>query len=82
MAKKAFSNIMAGIDDATAFAKGDRDRGIEHIEKIVRPPRGPRALRNQPSPVLPGIVTECDLSKGQWFPLWPPKSGDPGVNGG
>jgi putative transcriptional regulator len=34
MAKKAFNEIMAGIQDAVAFAKGDRRRGVEHVVRV------------------------------------------------
>jgi putative transcriptional regulator len=31
MAKKVLDDIMAGIKDAAAFAKGDRRGGVEHV---------------------------------------------------
>jgi putative transcriptional regulator len=34
MAKKAFIEIMAGIADAAAHAKGKRGRGIEHAVQV------------------------------------------------
>jgi putative transcriptional regulator len=46
MAKKAFTEIMAGIADAVAYAKGDKTRGIE---RAVRVPAevDVRAIRNR-----------------------------------
>jgi putative transcriptional regulator len=34
MSKKAFDAIMAGIEDAVAYAKGDKGRGKAHVIKI------------------------------------------------
>ena len=34
MTKKAFTKIMAGIDDAVAYAKGDKRRGVEHVVSV------------------------------------------------
>src|SRR5579862_105372 len=34
MAKKAFTKIMAGAEDAVAYAKGDRSRGVEHQVQV------------------------------------------------
>ncbi len=31
MSKKAFNKIMAGLEDAIAFAKGDTSRGVVHV---------------------------------------------------
>lgn len=33
MAKKAFEKIMAGLEDAVAYADGDRSRGVVHRVK-------------------------------------------------
>jgi len=30
MAKKAFDKIMAGLEDAVAYAEGDRTKGVSH----------------------------------------------------
>ena len=30
MAKKAFDKIMAGLEDAVAYAEGDRSKGVAH----------------------------------------------------
>lgn len=30
MAKKAFKEIMAGVEDAIAYSKGDRSHGVSH----------------------------------------------------
>ena len=34
MAKKAFEKIMSGLDDALAYAEGDRSKGVTHKVKI------------------------------------------------
>lgn len=34
MAKKAFEKIMAGLDDAVAYAEGDRSKGVLHKVRI------------------------------------------------
>lgn len=34
MARKAFESIMAGIEDAVAYAKGDKSRGKAHRVRI------------------------------------------------
>jgi putative transcriptional regulator len=34
MARKAFTEIMAGIDDAIAYAKGDKKRGVRRIVRV------------------------------------------------
>ncbi len=34
MSKQAFDSIMAGLQDALAYAKGDRGRGRAHVIKI------------------------------------------------
>jgi putative transcriptional regulator len=34
MAKEAFDSIMAGLEDALAYAKGDRSRGITHQVEV------------------------------------------------
>jgi putative transcriptional regulator len=34
MAKKAFDDIAAGIEDAVAYAKGDRSRGFKHVVRV------------------------------------------------
>lgn len=34
MAKKAFDKIMAGLEDAVAYADGDRTRGAAHKVKV------------------------------------------------
>jgi len=34
MSKKAFDAIMAGVEDAVAYAKGDKRRGKAHLVKI------------------------------------------------
>jgi putative transcriptional regulator len=31
MSRKAFDKIMVGLEDALAYAKGDKSRGIEHV---------------------------------------------------
>lgn len=31
MSKKAYDKIMAGLEDAIAFAKGDMSRGVAHV---------------------------------------------------
>ena len=31
MARDAFDKIMAGLDDALAYAQGDKSRGVEHV---------------------------------------------------
>jgi putative transcriptional regulator len=34
MAKKAYDKIMAGLEDALAYAKGDHSRGTEHVVRV------------------------------------------------
>jgi putative transcriptional regulator len=34
MAKKAFTEILAGIDDAVAYAQGDKGRGAERTVEV------------------------------------------------
>ncbi len=34
MAKKAFTEIMAGVRDAVAYAKGDKARGVKRVIRI------------------------------------------------
>lgn len=34
MAKKAFAQIMAGVEDTVAYAKGDRARGVKHAVRV------------------------------------------------
>lgn len=34
MTKQAFDSIMAGLQDALAYAEGDRKRGRAHVIKI------------------------------------------------
>ncbi|HEX4113995.1 MAG TPA: type II toxin-antitoxin system MqsA family antitoxin [Stellaceae bacterium] len=34
MSKKAYDKIMAGLEDALAYAKGDKTRGVEHIVRV------------------------------------------------
>ena len=34
MAKKAFTEIMAGVEDAVAYAKGDASRGVAHAVAV------------------------------------------------
>lgn len=34
MAKKAFDKIRAGLDEALAHAKGNKDRGIGHVARV------------------------------------------------
>jgi putative transcriptional regulator len=34
MTKKAFTEIIAGIEDAAAHAKGQRGRGVEHVVQV------------------------------------------------
>lgn len=36
MSKKAFDAIMAGIEDAVAYAKGDKRRGKAHVIKVPK----------------------------------------------
>ncbi len=45
MAKKAFESIREGLEDAIAFAKGDRSRGRSRV--IEAPDIDVRALRNR-----------------------------------
>ena len=34
MARRALMEIMAGIDDALAYAKGDKRRGVKHVVRV------------------------------------------------
>ena len=34
MAKKAFTEIMAGVRDAVAYAKGDKARGVKRVIRV------------------------------------------------
>jgi putative transcriptional regulator len=34
MAKKAFTEIMAGVQDAVAYAKGDKARGVKRVVRV------------------------------------------------
>lgn len=34
MTKKAFTEIMAGIGDAVAYAKGEKDRGVAYVVRV------------------------------------------------
>ncbi len=34
MAKKAFTEIMAGVQDAVAYAKGDKARGVKRVIRV------------------------------------------------
>ena len=34
MAKKAFNKIMAGVEDAIAYGKGDKRRGTAHVVQV------------------------------------------------
>jgi len=34
MSKKAYDKIMAGLEDALAYAKGDAGRGIAHVVRV------------------------------------------------
>ncbi len=34
MAKKAFEKIKAGLEDALAYTKGDRSRGVEQVASV------------------------------------------------
>lgn len=45
MGKKAFDTIMAGIEDAVAYAKGDRSRGTAHRVRV--PAVDVRAVRRK-----------------------------------
>jgi putative transcriptional regulator len=34
MSKKAFDQILAGLQDGIAFAQGDKSRGVEHLVRV------------------------------------------------
>jgi len=34
MSKKAFDKIMAGLEDALAYSRGDKSRGVEHVVRV------------------------------------------------
>ena len=45
MSHKAFEAIKAGLEDAIAYAEGDKSRGVEHRVQVPIP--NVRALRNK-----------------------------------
>ena len=45
MGKEAFESILAGLEDALAYAQGDRSRGIAH--EIAEGPVDVRAVRTR-----------------------------------
>ncbi|MGH6980070.1 MAG: helix-turn-helix domain-containing protein, partial [Stellaceae bacterium] len=46
MNKKAFDQIMAGLEDGIAYARGDKSRGVEHRVRVP-PPIDVRAIRKK-----------------------------------
>lgn len=34
MNKKAFDQILAGLEDGIAYARGDKSRGVEHLVRV------------------------------------------------
>ena len=46
MSKKTYDKIMAGLEDALAYARGDKSRGVEHRVRVP-PPIDVRAIRRK-----------------------------------